>query len=78
MQFGTKGAQMYDLAKTVVDSIHYMGEDFSWGDERILACSNGEFKGSSTEWIAIDTNHHLAWVVAEVKEFELKLMHAAG
>lgn len=73
MQHGDKGAQMYELAKTVVNSIHYMGEDFSWGDSRIMACSNGDFKGGSTQWIAIDTNHHLAWVVQEVVEYELQL-----
>lgn len=72
-----KGAQMYKLAKTVVDSVHYMGNDFSWGDARILACSQEEFKGNSTDWIAIDTSHHMAWVVAEVEEFELKVA-AAG
>ena len=78
MKIGLKGAQMHQLAKTIVDSIHYMGPDFSWGDERILACSKGDFKGSSTNWIAIDTNHHLAWVVAEVTEFELTLAGAAA
>jgi hypothetical protein len=77
IQYGAKGAQMYGLAKTVVNSIHFMGEDFSWGDQRILECSDGQFKGNSTDWIAIDTNHHLAWVTAEVREFELKLA-AAG
>lgn len=70
---GDKGAQMYKLAQAVVDSEHYMGEDFSWGDARILACSSGEFKGNSTDWIAIDTCHHMAWVVAEVEEFELRV-----
>ncbi|MBK8972362.1 MAG: beta family protein [Hahellaceae bacterium] len=73
MKEGDKGAQMYKLAKTVVESTHYMGKDFSWGDARILACSNGVFKGNSTQWIAIDTSHHLAWVVAEVEEFELRV-----
>lgn len=77
MQQGDKGAQMHKLAKEIVDSVHYMGEDFSWGDSRILACSNGEFKGISTTWIAIDTNHHIAWVVAEIEEFELKVAAAS-
>lgn len=72
-QQGEKGAQMHKLAKTVVDSPHYMSESFSWGDAQILACSQGKFKGNSTQWIAIDTNHHLAWVVSEVEEFELKI-----
>lgn len=78
VQQADKGAQMHKLAKTVVDSAYYMGEDFSWGDARIMACSKGEFKGNSTDWIAIDTNHHLAWVVAEVEEFELKVVAASA
>jgi len=73
MQEGNKGAQMHALAKTIVNSTHFMGKEFSWGDMRILACSEGEFKGGSGDWIAIDTNHHLAWVIAEVEEFELKV-----
>lgn len=74
VQFGDGGAQMYNLAKKVVDSDYYMGEDFSWGDEQILACSQIKTgPGNSTTWIAIDTSHHLAWVVAEVEEFELKI-----
>jgi len=74
VQFGDGGAQMYNLAKKIVDSGHYMGEDFSWGDKQILACSQIKTgPGNSTTWIAIDTSHHLAWVVAEVEEFELKI-----
>ncbi|HHT8992542.1 TPA: beta family protein [Burkholderia cenocepacia] len=74
VQFGDGGAQMHALAKKVVDSGNYMGEDFSWGDAQILACSEKETgPGNSTTWIAIDTSHHLAWVVAEIEEFELKI-----
>jgi hypothetical protein len=30
--------------------------------------------GGPTEWIAIDTKHHLAFVVHEVEEFERSLV----
>ncbi|MFA6917171.1 MAG: beta family protein [Parachlamydiales bacterium] len=70
IQTGDKGAQMHKLAQVIVQSQHYLGDGFSWGDARILACSQGEFKGNSTDWIAIDTNHHIAYVVAEIGEFE--------
>ena len=71
IQIGAKGGQMYDLAKTLVESQHYLGPEFSWGDEQILKCSLGQGKpGNSTTWIAIDTNHHIAYAVAEVIEFE--------
>ena len=70
IQTGDKGAQMHKLAQTIVQSQHYLGDRFSWGDARILACSQVEFKGNSTDWIAIDTSHHMAYVVAEIEEFE--------
>lgn len=70
---GNKGKQMHDLARHIVDSVHFMGETFSWGDEQILACSREEFSGNTTQWISIDTNHHVAFVVAEVEEFALKV-----
>jgi Beta protein len=67
-------AQMYDLSTEVVNSHHYIGENFSWGDGRIKLCSAQGFMGGPTEWIAIDTNHHLAYVVHEVEEFERNLI----
>lgn len=76
VQLPGKGAQMYKLAETVVASPYFMGEGFSWGDARILACSREEFKGNATDWIAIDTSHHLAWVTEEVEEFEMKVAAA--
>ncbi len=70
VQTGDKGAQMHKLSKTLVESDHYLGRDFSWGDTQILDCSLGKFSGNSQTWIAIDTNHHIAYVVAEIEEFE--------
>jgi len=71
VQIGAKGGQMYDLAKKLVESQHFIGSEFSWGDFQILQCSLAQGKpGNSTTWIAIDTNHHIAYAVAEVTEFE--------
>lgn len=67
---GNKGEQIYDLAQTVVTSPFYLGEDFSWGDERILACKRKELRGRPQDWISYDTNHHISFVVEEVLEFE--------
>jgi hypothetical protein len=69
MRVGNKGEQMNDLAEMVVNSPHYMGPDFSWGDAQILECSRGEFRGTAWQWIAFDTSHHVAWAVQEVEEF---------
>lgn len=67
---GNKGAQMYELSKNVVDSNYYMENDFSWGDQRIMDCSNEDFKGNGCNWVAIDTNHHVHIVLTEIFEFE--------
>lgn len=73
MQKADKGAQMYKLADLIVNSPHYLGPNFSWGDAQILECSEGKFPGNSTTWIAIDTSHHSAWVIQEIAEFESKV-----
>jgi len=79
---GDKYAQMFRLARDLVSSPHFIGESFSWGDRQILLRSqvltntNGKKigPGNATSWIAFDTNHHIAWIIAEVEEFELKLL----
>lgn len=78
MMWEGKGEQFWDLAKTVVDSKHYMGPGFSWGDEEIAKCSRKEIKGGHTQWISIDTSHHAAFAVAEVEEFERAVMARAS
>lgn len=62
--------QMHDLSARLKRSPHFLGPSFSWGDEQILLCSRQFVLGSTTQWIAIDTNHHLTFVVHEVEEFE--------
>lgn len=68
-----KGAQMWGLSRTVMDSGFYRDETFSWGDKRIDECSRELFKGTSTMWIANDTSHHIASVLVEVAEFSTTL-----
>ncbi|BFI60740.1 hypothetical protein KD5_04900 [Yersinia pseudotuberculosis] len=69
-QKGNKGEQIYDLAHTIINSPFYLGEGFSWGDERILACSRKELRGRAQDWISFDTNHHISFVVEEILEFK--------
>lgn len=73
-----KGEQMWGLASAVIASPYYMGKKFSWGDMQISKCSQQEFKGTPGTWITIDTSHHMAFVVAEVEEFELTVMTPAA
>jgi hypothetical protein len=71
IQIGAKGAQMFGLARQIVESQYYVGPDFSWGDLQILQRSEGIGNpGNAGTWIAIDTNHHIAHSIAEVLEFE--------
>lgn len=65
-----KGEQMWQLAKNIIESPYYRGNEFSWGDERILHCAQKEFKGNAQQWIEIDTNHHIEAVVSEIVVFE--------
>ncbi|WP_025369706.1 beta family protein [Burkholderia thailandensis] len=69
MQLAPKGEQMWVLAEQIVESPHYAGESFSWGDAMIKTCSEHGLKGNSTQWIAFDTSHHLAAVAAEIFEY---------
>lgn len=68
--------QMHRLSAIVAASQHYLGPDFSLGDlaihERAARKNIGKKKfkiigpGGTTDWIAFDTSHHLAWVHREV------------
>ncbi|WP_312316190.1 beta family protein [Stenotrophomonas sp.] len=62
--------QMSAVATEIVNSKEFL-PGFSWGDQVIADCSNGlPVKNGHGKWIAYDTSHHLAFVVAEVQEFE--------
>jgi hypothetical protein len=57
------------LAQKLAASAHYMDPQFSWGDSEIFNCSLGitELR-DATSMIAVDSNHHINAVVAEVFE----------
>lgn len=85
MRKGDKGGQMYKLADTLVNSPYFMGAGFSWGDSQIALRSKALHDpsvkigpGGHATWIAIDTNHHLAYAIGEVDEFEAKTAIAAA
>ncbi len=65
-----KWGQMKAVSKRIVDSGHFMTGSLSWGDEYILKCSQGlvPTKGVN-HWIAVDTNHHLAYILQELEEY---------
>lgn len=62
--------QYRDLCRTVVDSQHYAGSDFSWGDEYIENCAAGsESTGNLTTWRGVGTNRHIEKVVFDVASY---------
>ncbi|MDT7521039.1 beta family protein [Rhodoferax sp. TBRC 17198] len=69
----TLTSQHKRLCATLVASAHYMHTTppFSWGDAEILNCGLGlrEVR-EATSMIAIDSNHHVSAVVAEIFEHQ--------
>lgn len=59
--------QMEKLAARLMQSPHYKGLGYSWGDRRIAERARDPFEGS-TEWLAVDLNHHIHQVVMEALE----------
>ena len=74
---GGRFTQLHGLAAQVVASPHYLGEAFSWGDSQIMRCSQREILGAAGDWIAIDTNHHLTFVIQEAEQFEQAIVAKA-
>jgi len=70
MQLHDKGKQYHRLSAVVANSSHFLGREFSYGDEHIYCCAKGEGGcGNPTTRITIDTTHHLRAVTIEVLEF---------
>ena len=70
--------QTQPLGLRIVNSKHYMGPAFSWGDRVIHQASLGLRVGQShAKWIAYDTSHHIAYAMAEIFEFERALVAKA-
>lgn len=65
------------LSAKLVGSVHYMTPTFSWGDGEVLNCSTGlkEIREPTT-MIAVDTNHHINVVIAEVFEHQRAVVPA--
>lgn len=69
--------QHKELSRKLVGSAHYLTPTFSWGDSEVLNCSTGvkEIRDPTT-MIAIDSNHHISAVVAEVFEHQRSVVHS--
>ena len=52
----------------LINSGYYKGENFSFGDKKIMEISKGnkEDGGKGTTWVTISTNHHLTLVLKQL------------
>jgi hypothetical protein len=59
--------QYRELCRRIVDSRHYCGPAYSWGDARIGECAGGAGStGNLTTWVQVDTNHHVEKVARDI------------
>jgi hypothetical protein len=59
--------QYRDHCRTIVSSPDYMGREFSFADEYIMACASGSVScGNLPMWVKLDVNHHLTKVVQDI------------
>jgi len=59
------------IALEILNSPYYYREDFSFGDLEIMERANslnGKGPGNNTNWVTIDTNHHIAVVIEELSK----------
>jgi hypothetical protein len=62
-----KFEQYRELSRRVVNSRHYCGSTFSWGDDYILRCADGTGKtGNLSTWRQVGTNHHIEKVIRDI------------
>lgn len=54
------------LAQAIMRHPNWAGKKFSWGDGFIDACSRKACVGSATNWRAVGTCHHIAFVVQQL------------
>lgn len=54
------------LAAKIIQHPSWKGRQFSWGDSFIDDCSQKKCFGSSTDWRAVGTCHHIALVVKQL------------
>lgn len=58
---------MRDVSRSIVNSGLFAGRSFSWADEYIFTTAHGfDGPGNATTWRAVNTNHHITRVVADI------------
>jgi hypothetical protein len=59
--------QYHELARRVVNSQHYRGQEYSVGDGEMWDCAHrGTRPGNLGTWVRIDQNHHIVSTIEQV------------
>ena len=59
--------QFHDVCRALIGSKVYKGRAFSWGDDYINDCAEGQTgPGNLTTWRKVGTSHHLTFVVKQI------------
>lgn len=58
---------MRKVSSEILNSVHFAGRAFSWGDDYIFKTANDAGgPGSPKDWRAVNTNHHITRVVTDI------------
>lgn len=69
-----RGPQYRILCQAIVEHDDYCGADFSWGDQYIYDCANGDGTSGSPEMmVSVGTNHHLTFVQHQLASSSVSL-----
>lgn len=64
LRLGDKYDQYRRLSAAVINSRHYQGNTFSYGDRYIFDCATGHAgTGNPGTWVLVDQNHHISYAV---------------
>lgn len=58
--------QYQRLSREIMQQPEWGGADFSWGDWFIADCAEGNRVGNASQWRAVGTSHHIAFVVRQL------------
>ncbi|UHL62962.1 beta family protein [Paralcaligenes sp. KSB-10] len=74
---GLKYQQYSELARRVLNSSVFLDRNYSFGDDYVWRCANGEERcGNLGTWVEVDMNHHLVHVAAQLPQILTRV--AAG
>ena len=59
--------QYHEMARDIVNSSHFMGGSYSWGDKYLYDCSTQMCgPGNMGSWVKVGHNHHITFVTRQI------------